>query len=92
MKATSLLSAIEKLGGTASLITNTYNTGRTITSLEGILNGYDIAMHTEETDFYTVRSISKRGTYDMGSDYNSGDYTFCNKLKELSWATKLSNY
>ena len=84
MKAASLKKAIERLGGTAKIVNNGHGD-----NVEGILNGHDIHMSGNngyDIGFYTVRAISKRGTYDAGSDYNSGDYTFCEKINQLAWA------
>lgn len=100
MKATNLLKAIEKLGGTGSVVTRTLEMKgycdvpylRTKVTLTATLAGYDVEMNCDEdgeTDFYTVRRISQRGHFDAGSDYNSGGYTFCNRIKELAWAVNL---
>lgn len=64
--------------------------------LSGTLGSYDVHMYlsnsgdpqTGGSNYFTVRSISKRGTYDIGSDYNPGQWTFCNRLKDLDWACR----
>lgn len=94
MKAASLQKAIQKLGGTAEIKTvpTTYGEKR---ELVGELNGHDVHMiisnYSDGQDFFTVRAITKRGEYDPGSDYNPGGYTFCNRIKDLNWAAKLTN-
>jgi hypothetical protein len=84
MTIKSLASKIVKLGGTVEI--NGY-------TLTGELNGYDVEMqgskYEDGANFYTVRKISKRGTYDAGSDYNTGDYIFLEKINQLEWATSL---
>lgn len=64
--------------------------------LSGVLGSYDVHMYlsnsgdpkTGGSSYFTVRAISKRGTYDMGSDYNPGQWTFCSRLKDLDWACR----
>jgi hypothetical protein len=88
MKATNLQSAIIKMGGTAQITRQTFKNefGEHLrVNLNGTVNGYDVSMHGEQASFFTVRAISKRGHYDPGSDYNSGDYTFCNRIKDLAY-------
>ena len=92
MKFTSLKNKIEKLGGTATITIEKTKFGRDYYTLEGELNGYDIEMFCngyDDTDFFTVRSIGKRGFHDQGSDYNPGGFLFCHKIKDLAWACKL---
>lgn len=93
MKALRLVSAIEKLGGKAKIVLidkkGFDGTPWVSTEVVGTLNGYDVHMYGIESDYYTVRAISKRGTYDAGSDYNTGDWTFCSRIKSLSWACDL---
>jgi len=62
------------------------HTPRVEYEVNGTLNGYDVHMYGESSGYFTVRAISKRGYYDPCSDYNSGGYTFCNRLKDLDWA------
>jgi hypothetical protein len=90
MKATSLKRAIESRGGTAEIIKTHIKSPATgkewdRISLKGTLNGWDVEMIGDESGFFTMRRITNRGHYDPGSDYNSGGYDFCNKLKELDW-------
>lgn len=62
----------------------------------GELKGYDVHMFLSNSgqpqdggnSCYTVRSISRRGEYDPSSDYNSGGFTFCNRLTDLDWAVR----
>lgn len=89
MKALSLKNKIEKLGGSAKIVTRELPSGHTNSELVGEYNGYDVEMHINSdggSSFYTVRKISKRGEYDQGSDYNPGGYTFCNRINDLTWA------
>ena len=96
MKAIRLVSAIRKMGGTAEIRTETVEygarAGAVTKKVVGELNGNDILMRLdhydgfEGKDYFTVRSIEKRGYYDPGADYNSGDWTFCNRIKDLEWA------
>lgn len=92
MKASSLIGEIEKRGGTAKLVTEEHKAWdgkpRTSYHVEGMLREHDIHMFGQECDFFTVRHISKRGYYDPTSDYNSGDYKFCNRIKDLDWAIR----
>lgn len=87
MKALSLKKKIETLGGEAEVVvyntTNMRGTEFSRTKLVGRLGDYDVDMIGEESNFYTIRHISKRGAYDAESDYNSGEYKFRHKLKEL---------
>lgn len=98
MKAITLQREIIKRGGNARIV-NEHVTGAAgeweRSDLLGELNGYDIEMIltngrtiTGENDFYTVRRVSDRGYFDPGSDYNSGGYTFCHKIKDLDWAVR----
>lgn len=95
MKLQSVKREIEKRGGT-STISKTLFTGFHATGndykhkLIGELNGYDIEMdgnglNGEESSYFVIRPISKRGEYDPSSDYNPSGYTFCNRIKELDW-------
>lgn len=87
MKAMSLIRKIEKLGGTAEIVSEESRgyDGQAWASHEvvGELNGYDIHMDDLESDFYTVRSVEQRGHYDPGSDYNPGGYSFRYRLSDL---------
>ncbi|QOH56222.1 hypothetical protein [Rhodococcus rhodochrous] len=87
MKANSLVSKIQKMGGTASLISEkrTDYDGRPWTKHEvvGELNGFDIHMDDLESDYFTVRHESKRDHFDPGSDYNPGGFRFCYRLRDL---------
>ncbi|MEW1829406.1 hypothetical protein [Streptomyces sp. NPDC088196] len=91
MKATNLLRAIEKLGGTAKIkVTHheenySYPGSKPFDSFElvGTLGGYDIHMRGEECRFFTGRRISQRGYDDPGSDYNPGGYEFNYYIKDL---------
>jgi len=51
--------------------------------LEGVLNGHDVMMTIES--FFCSRTISKRGYFDAGSDYNPEGWEFHRKLKDLEW-------
>jgi hypothetical protein len=97
MKLANLKRAIEKRGGEATVTQETLTdryTGRDWPhwELSGTLNGHDVSMTgsngTDSCGFYTTRAIAKRGHYDMGSDYNPGGWTFCNRLKDLEWACR----
>ena len=79
MTAQNLVKAIEKMGGTATVEDG---------AVTGELNGYDIEMLGNDSRFYTIRRINKRGYYDLGSDYNPGGYTFCNRIKDLGWTLR----
>lgn len=79
MTAQNLVKAIEKMGGTATVEDG---------AVTGELNGYDIEMLGNDSRFYTIRSIKDRGYYDPTSDYNSGDYTFFNRIKDLGWTLR----
>ena len=73
MTTKSLANAIIKRGGKVTLITEK--------RLKGELKYHDIEMIA--SNFYTIRSFSKRGYYDQGSDYNPGDYTYLNTIKSI---------
>lgn len=98
MKAINLKKEIEKRGGFAKIVVETKTASlrygqtepETYESVEliGELNGHDVHMHSDESSFYTTRRISDRGYNDPGSDYNPSGYTFCNRIKDLDWATK----
>lgn len=49
--------------------------------LVAMCKGYDIEF---VGGVLTMRLVSKRGTYDAGSDYNPGNYMFLNKVKLIS--------
>lgn len=87
MKASTLLREIKKRGGQATIkteiIRNDFGT-REHVSLAGVLNGYDVEMIGDESSFFTARRVEKRGYYDPSSDYNSGDYQFFHRVKDLS--------
>jgi hypothetical protein len=90
VKVSRLKSAIEKLGGTARIYEATKE--RPNAHLSGELNGYDVNMwfsdYGRESDWFTVRLISRRGEYDMGADYNPGGFTFLRRIKDLEEYTK----
>jgi hypothetical protein len=85
MKATSLAIEIIARGGSAEL----KHDERGRTGVVGTLNGYDIEMMCGSEDFYTIRKIDKRDYFDAGSDYNPGGYTFCHRIKDLSWTQRV---
>lgn len=90
MTAKSLIREVKKRGGTAELISKMRPGfgGKMYESFTvvGQLNDHDIHMIGDHSSFFTVREISKRGYFDPGADYNSGGYTFCNRIKDLDWA------
>lgn len=96
MKATNLLRAIEKLGGTAKIKVTHHKEDYSYpgskpfdsTELNGTLSGYDIHMYGEECGFFTARRISQRGYDDPGSDYNPGGYEFNDRIKDLERYTR----
>lgn len=99
MLATSLINGIIKRGGEAALVTETLTdhfTGETRERSEvvGTLNGHDVHAYcdsfgkTDAFGHFTTRKISQRGYFDPCADYNSGGYTFCDRIKDLDWATK----
>lgn len=91
MKAQSLVKAIISRGGTAEIkvIKTNYGERRDVI---GELKDHDIEMHVSDysggSDYYTVRHKNKRGHYDPYADYNTGDWTFCHRLKDLDWAIR----
>lgn len=97
MLAKNLKRAIERAGGTAAITERLPNgRGPRAYELSGELRGYDVHMYlsncgTPETggnSYFTVRRISMRGHHDPTADYNSGAWTFCNRLKDLEWAAR----
>lgn len=73
MQIKSIAKEVQKLGGTVI--------EQTETRLTAIVNNNDVEFHG---GVLTVRAISKCGTYDMGSDYNPGNYIFLNKIKQIA--------
>lgn len=70
------------------------HTGNFQWEVVGELNGHDVHMFLCNggqpdkggNSYYTTRAIANRGYFDPSSDYNSGNWTFCNRLSDLDWA------
>lgn len=88
MKAISLANEVERLGGTVMLSAVSREESSDI-KLTGLLNGYNIEMHGDDSDFFTVRHQSRRNYFDGGSDYNCGGHTFVTRIKDLARYCKL---
>lgn len=84
MTSTSLKREIIKLGGVPH--------DRERGGVTAEVNGYDVEMIGESSRFFTVRRVEKRGAFDPGSDYNSGDYSFYHRIKELAYAVGLAEW
>lgn len=84
MTSTRLKREIVRLGGTVE--------DRQGGGLNAVLNGYDIKMITDTCSFFTVRPVAKRGYFDPAADYNSGDYSFYHRIKELAYAVGLAEW
>lgn len=92
MKAVSLVRKIKAMGGAAEIVSETQTSldGQVWEShkVVGQLNGYDINMHDMESSYFTIRRETRRDTYDQGSDYNPGGFTFLHRLIELDYYAK----
>ena len=64
------------------------HTPRIDVEVVGEVRGYDVHAYGDTFASFTVRHQGKRGHHDPFSDYNSGGYTFCDRLKDLEWAAR----
>lgn len=92
MLAKNLQKAVIQRGGEASIIERN-GAGYELT---GTLGNYDVHMFlcnggnpaSGGNSYFTVRPMAARGQYDPFSDYNPGGWTFCDRIKDLAWATR----
>ena len=83
MTSKNLIREVQRLGGQ---VVNDKHFGD---GLIAVVNGYDVEYMGNNCDFYTVRSVNKRGYYDAGSDYNPCGYSYYTRIKDLERAVRI---